>query len=274
MTLFEIASLLLLGAGTGFCAGLLGVGGGMIMVPFLTFFFEHSGFPKEYIVHMAIATSMSTIIFTSLSSVRAHHQKGAVRWDIVIALAPGIILGGLIGGGKIFALLKTAWLSLFFSVFVGFSAYQMLKNKKPKASRSLPDKKGMISVGGVIGFISSLVGAGGGFLSVPFMTWCNVPIHNSVASSAALGFPIALASALGYIISGLNVTGLPEHSLGYIYLPALLCIAATSVSTAPLGAKVAHQLNVAQLKRVFALVLFCLSSYMLWKSLQSFGVIG
>lgn len=274
MTLLEIFCLLLLGAGTGFCAGLLGIGGGMIMVPFLTFFFSHLGFPSEFIVHMAIATSMSTIIFTSLSSVRAHHKKGAVRWDIVIALAPGIIVGGLIGGGKIFAMLKTAWLSLFFAAFVGFSAYQMLKNKKPKPSRSLPDKKGMFGAGGLIGFISSLVGAGGGFISVPFMSWCNVPIHNAVATSAALGFPIAIASAIGYIIGGLNVTGLPESSWGYVYLPALLCIAIASVTTAPFGAKVAHQLNVAQLKKVFAIVLFCLAGYMLWKSLQSFGIIA
>lgn len=274
MSLLEIILLLLLGASTGFFAGLLGIGGGMIMVPFLTFFFGHSNVPPELIVHMAIATSMTTIIFTSLSSVRAHHKKGAVRWDIVLGLAPGIILGGLIGGGKIFTLLKTAWLSMFFAGFVGFSAYQMLKNKKPKASRSLPSKTGMIGVGGAIGFISSLVGAGGGFLSVPFMTWCNVAIHNAVATSAALGFPIALASALGYILGGLNIPGLPAHSLGYVYLPALLCIAIASVLTAPLGAKVAHQLDVGQLKRVFALVLFCLAGYMFWKSLQSFGLIA
>jgi len=274
MSLVEIILLLMLGATTGFFAGLLGIGGGMIMVPFLTFFFGHSNFPSELIVHMAIATSMTTIIFTSLSSVRAHHKQGAVRWEIVLALAPGILIGGLIGGGKIFSLLKTAWLSLVFAGFVGFSAYQMLKNKKPKPSRSLPSKTGMLGVGGAIGFISSLVGAGGGFLSVPFMSWCNVPIHNAVATSAALGFPIAIASALGYVIGGLTISGLPEYSLGYVYLPALLCIAIASVSTAPIGAKVAHRLNVGQLKRVFAMVLFCLAGYMLWKSLQSFGIVG
>ena len=274
MTLLQILFLLLLGSFTGFSAGLLGIGGGMIMVPFLTFLFTEFGFESEHIVHMAIATSMSTILFTSLSSVRAHHQRGAVRWDIVLMLAPGIIIGGLIGGGKIFVALKTSWLSLIFASFVGFSAYQMLKNKKPKPSRGLPDNKRMLGVGGVIGFISSLVGAGGGFISVPFMTWCNVAIHNAVATSAALGFPIALGSAIGYIYGGFNITGLPEQSLGYVYLPALACIATASVFTAPYGAKVAHQLNVAQLKRVFAGVLFMLASYMLWKSMQSFGLIA
>lgn len=273
MTLIQIFSLVVLGSFTGFCAGLLGIGGGMIMVPFLTFLFSNYQFPQEHLVHMAIATSMTTIIFTSMSSVRAHHKHGAVKWDIVIALAPGIILGGLIGGGKIFSALKTSWLSLIFASFVGFSAYQMLKNIKPKPSRSLPSKPGMFATGSGIGFVSSLVGAGGGFISVPFMTWCNVPIHNAVATSAALGFPIAVASALGYIVSGLNVPNLPEHSLGYVYLPALLCIAIASVFTAPYGARLAHQLNVAQLKKVFAIVLICLASYMLWKSLQSFGLI-
>lgn len=274
MTLLQAIFLLLLGCFTGFSAGLLGIGGGMIMVPFLTFLFTQYGFPAEHIVHMAIATSMSTILFTSLSSVRAHHKRGVVRWDIVASLTPGILLGGLIGGGEIFAALKTSWLSLIFASFVGFSAYQMLKNKKPKPSRVLPDKKGLFGVGGLIGFISSLVGAGGGFISVPFMTWCNVAIHNAVATSAALGFPIALGSAMGYIYGGLHTQGLPDNSLGFVYLPALACIATASVFTAPIGAKVAHQLNVAQLKRVFAGVLFILASYMLWKSMQSFGLIG
>jgi len=145
-------------------------------------------------------------------------------------------------------------------------------NKKPKPSRTLPGKFGMFGAGSFIGFLSSLVGAGGGFVSVPFMTWCNITMHNAVATSAALGFPIALASAIGYIISGYGNPNLPEGSLGYVYLPALASIAVASVLTAPLGAKVAHQLNVAQLKRVFALVLFCLAAYMLNKGLSTLGV--
>ncbi len=272
MTLFQIAALVILGGCTGFAAGLLGIGGGMILVPFLTFLFSIYGFPAEVIVHVAIATSMATILFTSLSSVRAHHKRGAVRWDIVATLAPGIFIGGLLGGGQLFALLKTSWLSFIFAGFVSFSAYQMLLNKKPKPSRTLPGKLGMFGTGSFIGLLSSLVGAGGGFVSVPFMTWCNVAMHNAVATSAALGFPIALASAIGYIISGYGNTNLPAGSFGYIYLPALACIAFASILTAPLGAKVAHQLNVAQLKRVFALVLICLSAYMFNKGMTSLGV--
>lgn len=272
MTLLQIIAMLMFGSFTGFCAGLLGIGGGMMLVPFLTFLFSIYGFPEHSIVHIAIATSMATILFTSLSSVRAHHKRGAVRWDIVMILAPGILLGGLLGGGKLFSLLKTSWLSFIFAGFVSFSAYQMLLNKKPQPSRTLPGKTGMFGVGSIIGFMSSLVGAGGGFVSVPFMLWCNITMHQAVATSAALGFPIALASALGYVYSGYGNPNLPTGSLGYIYLPALACIAIASVTTAPLGAKVAHQLNVAQLKKVFAIVLLFLSAYMLNKGLSNLGI--
>jgi len=265
-----IPALLLLGAFTGFCAGLLGVGGGMMMVPFLTLLFTALRFPAEAIVHMAIATSMSTILFTSLSSVRAHHKRGAVRWPIALALAPGILLGGMIGGGKVFAALKTGWLSLLFAGFVGFSALQMLRARKPAPTRQLPGAGGMVGAGTVIGFLSSLVGAGGGFVSVPFMTWCNVPIHNAVATSAALGFPIAVASVIGYIWSGLGMQGMPAGALGYVYVPALLVIALASVLTAPLGARAAHSMDVGQLRRVFALLLCSLATYMLWKGVHAF----
>ncbi|WP_455283644.1 sulfite exporter TauE/SafE family protein [Cupriavidus necator] len=265
-----VPALLALGAFTGFCAGLLGVGGGMMMVPFLTLLFSALGFPVAAIVHMAIATSMGTILFTSLSSVRAHHQRGAVRWPVVLALAPGILIGGMIGGGKVFAALKTSWLSLAFAVFVGFSALQMLRNRRPTPGRQLPGFAGMAGAGGLIGFLSSLVGAGGAFVSVPFMTWCNVPIHNAVATSAALGFPIAAASVAGYILSGWQMPGLPAGSLGYIYLPALVVIAGASVLTAPLGARTAHRMDVGQLRKIFAVLLLCLASYMLWKSWQAF----
>jgi len=269
MTLIQISALALLGSCTGFAAGLLGIGGGMILVPFLSFLFTLYGFDSNIVVHVAIATSMATILFTSLSSVRAHHQRGAVRWDIVLTLAPGILIGGILGGGKLFAILKTSWLSFIFAGFVSFSAYQMLLNKKPQPSRTLPSKTGMFGVGSFIGFLSSLVGAGGGFVSVPFMTWCNISMHNAVATSAALGFPIALSSAIGYIISGYGNPSLPAGSLGYVYLPALASIAIASVITAPLGAKAAHQLNVAQLKKIFAIVLFCLAAYMLYKGLST-----
>lgn len=263
-----IAELAALGLGTGFLAGLLGIGGGMLMVPFITIIMGQRGVPADLAVKMAIATSMATIIFTSVSSVRAHHKRGAVRWDIVKRLSPGIVIGSLAGSLGVFALLKGTALAIFFALFVGFSATQMFLDKKPKPTRQMPGTGGQLAAGGVIGFISGLVGAGGGFISVPFMTWCNVAIHNAVATSAALGFPIAVANVLGYVIAGHSVEGLPAGSFGYIWLPALAVIAACSVFTAPLGAKAAHSLPVKKLKRVFATILYLLAAYMLWKGLH------
>lgn len=263
-----VAELLLLGCFTGFLAGLLGIGGGMLLVPFLTLILSHRGVGPELSVKMAIATSMATILFTSISSVRAHHRRGAVRWDLVRGLAPGIVIGGLLAGAGVFALLKGSWLAIFFGLFVGFSATQMLLDKKPSPSRQVPGTAGQVAAGTGIGFLSGLVGAGGGFVSVPFMTWCNVAIHNAVATSAALGFPIALANVAGYIIAGWSLAAPLPGALGYLYLPALLGIAATSVIFAPLGAKAAHAMNVRQLKRAFSVLLYGLASYMLYKGLR------
>lgn len=264
-----IAQLAALGLVTGLLAGLLGIGGGMIMVPFITIILSNRGVAPDLSVKMAIATSMATIIFTSISSVRAHHQRGAVRWDLVKGLAPGIVLGGAVGSLGVFALLKGSWLAQFFAVFVSFSATQMFLDKKPAPTRQVPGTGSLVAAGSVIGFLSGLVGAGGAFVSVPFMTWCNVAIHNAVATSAALGFPIALANVVGYVISGQSVQNLPPHSFGYVWLPALGVIASCSVLTAPLGARAAHKLPVKPLKRVFASILYLLAAYMLYKGLTS-----
>jgi uncharacterized protein len=263
-----IVELTVLGLCTGFLAGLLGIGGGMIMVPFITAILTTRGVAADLSVKMAIATSMATIIFTSISSVRAHHKRGTVRWDIVQRLSPGIVAGAALASLGVFALLKGSWLALVFAGFVGFSATQMLIDKKPKPSRSMPGTVGQAGAGTAIGFLSGLVGAGGGFVSVPFMTWCNVAIHNAVATSAALGFPIALANALGYMFAGQGVSGLPVGSVGYVFLPALAVIATASVLMAPLGVKAAHAMPVKSLKRVFAGMLYLLAAYMLFKGLS------
>lgn len=261
-----VAELLLLGSCTGFLAGLLGVGGGMLMVPFLTMMLTHRGVATGLAVKMAIATAMTTILFTSLASVRAHHQRGAVRWDIVRKLAPGIVIGGLVGGIGVFAVIKGAALSLVFAGFVGFSALQMLRGRKPAPHRQMPGALGSGAAGGVIGLVSGLVGAGGAFISVPFMTWCNVPIHVATGTSAALGFPIAAANTVGYIVGGWGLhTGVPG-SLGFVVLPAMAVVAAASVITAPWGARTAHAMDIGQMKKAFALLLFLLAGYMSWRA--------
>lgn len=269
MTAGLVVELLALGLAAGFLAGLLGIGGGMLLVPFLTIILSQRGVPGDLAVKMAIATSMATIMFTSLSSVRAHHQRGAVRWDLVRGLAPGILAGGLLAGAGLFSLLKGAWLALVFAGFVSFSGWQMLRNRRPAPSRQMPGAAGQATAGAGIGLLSGLVGAGGGFVSVPFMVWCNVPVHLAVATSAALGFPIALANTLGYVVGGWDLPSALPGSVGYLYLPALAVIAAASVTMAPWGARTAHAMNVAQLKKAFALLLFALAAYMLWKGLSA-----
>jgi len=263
-----IAGLLALGIAAGFLAGLLGIGGGMVMVPFITAMLVSHGVHPDLVVKIAIATSMATIVFTSVSSVRAHYKRGAVRWDIVTGMAPGIVVGSLIGSLGIFAMLKGSALALIFGIFVAFSATQMFLDKKPAPNRQLPGAAGKFTAASVIGIVSGLVGAGGGFLSVPFMVWCNVAMHITVGTSAALGFPIALANGLGYVIGGQGVAGLPPFSLGYVWLPGLALIAAASVLSAPLGARIAHRLPVRKLKRIFALTLYLLAFYMLWQGLR------
>jgi uncharacterized protein len=265
MNALLIAELLLLGCFTGFLAGLMGIGGSLIMVPFMSWMLEKQGVAPSLSVHAAIATSLATIMFSSLSSVRAHHKRGAVKWPVVWQLTPGILAGSFLG----------SWLStsasgniliLVFSGFLFFSAFQMLLNLKPKATRELPATPGMLAAGGAIGTVSGFVGACGGFISVPFMTWCNVSVHNAVATSAALGFPIALAGTLGYVVHGWGITGMPEGSLGYLYVPALIVVAIASSTLAPVGAYVAHSLNTAQLKRAFAVLLICLGAFMVRKA--------
>lgn len=258
-----ILELALLGTCTGFLAGLLGIGGGMLMVPFLTFILSSKGFPQDYTVKMAVATSLATICFTSLSSVRAHHQRGAVLWSVARLLAPGILVGSLFGA-QIAVALPGKVLSVLFALFVGFSATQMFLDRKPKPTRTLPKGPGMFAMGGLIGLLSALVGAGGAFISVPFMTWCNVKIHNAVGTSSALGFPIALAGTLGYIWAGFGLPQMPPGSVGYLYLPALVIISIASMAMAPLGARTAHRMDIRPLKKVFATVLYGLAAYFLF----------
>ena len=271
MLLSDILMLLLCGGIAGFLAGLLGIGGGMILVPFMILVFNHLGFNQEVIVHMAIATGMATILFTTSSAIWAHHKHGSIDWKLVAALSPGMIFGGLIGGSELFEALKTSWLSLFFAIFIVYTSIQMMLNKKPKAGRDLPGSMGLFSFGGFAGALASLVGAGGAFITVPFMLWCNVKPHTAMATSSGLGLPIALASTLGYVYGSWGNPNLPEGSIGFVYLPAVACIVVVSIFTAPLGAKMARKLDVAQLKRVFGVVLFFLAAFMFNESRKAFG---
>lgn len=254
---------LLLGAFAGFMAGLLGVGGGAVMVPILTTIFIAEGFARSEILHLALGTSMAAIVFTSLSSLRAHHAHGAVMWNVVRGITPGILLGTF-GATFVAARVPTTVLALFFSAFMSYVAIQMLLNIKPKPHRELPGIVGLSAVGFGIGGISALVAIGGGTMSVPFMTWCNVRAQHAIGTSAAIGLPIALAGTAGYLVNGWQHPGLPPGTLGYVFLPALILIVIVSMLTAPLGARLAHRLPVAILKRIFAGILVLLVAKMLW----------
>jgi uncharacterized membrane protein YfcA len=260
-----IVAFVALGGLVGFLAGLLGIGGGMTIVPLLTLVFSHQGFAPEHVVHMALATATATIMFTSVASAREHHRHGAVLWHVVAAMAPGIIVGSL-AGPQIAGAMSTAALAAFFALFVALSATQMLLDRKPKPTHRLPGRTGLFAVGGGIGLLSSMVGGGGAFLSVPFMAACNVNLRNCVATSAALGVPIAIAGTIGFVVAGLRASGLPPYSIGYVYVPALIAIVVGSVISAPFGARAAHRLPVDTLRRIFAGLLYVLGTYMLWKA--------
>lgn len=258
-----LAVYLALGLVSGFIAGLLGVGGGLVLVPVLSWLYAAQGFPAGYNIHLALGTSLAVIVLTSVASLRAHHGHGAVRWAAVRRIAPGIVLGTLAGA------IAAAWLpdrglKWFFVAFLFYAATQMLLGFKANPHRELPGWPGMTLAGSVIGLVSSWVGIGGGTLSVPFLNWCNVRFQEAIGTSAAIGFPIAVSGAVGYALSGQVAVGLPAWSLGFVYLPALAGIALASMLTAPLGARLTHSLPVARLKRIFAGLLYLLGLRMLY----------
>jgi uncharacterized membrane protein YfcA len=251
----------------GFLAGLLGIGGGMMLVPFMTFLLGQRGVESALAVKMAIATSGATILFTSLSSLLAHHRHGAVRWPVVARLAPGILFGGLVAGAGALAWIKGQWLALVFAAFTTVMAVRMLNAPDTRPGRMLPGAAGLFGAGSAIGFLSGLLGAGGAFLSVPFMTWCSVPLRDAVGTSAALGFPIAVAATTGYVVGGWGLAPALPGAFGYLYLPGVVVVALTSVLLAPVGARSAQRMPVARLRRIFAALLLALAGYMLWKAI-------
>lgn len=253
----------MLGLFAGFLAGLLGIGGGGVMVPILVMIFSAQAFPPNEVMHLALGTSMAAIVFTAISSILAHHRRGAVLWPVVRQMTPGILLGTLVGTWFA-AQVSARFLAILFASFFSVIAWQMLTNRKPAPDRNLPSALGQGFVGFGIGLISCLVAIGGGALTVPFLSWCNVRVQNAVATSAATGFPIAVGGALGYIFNGWGSPHVPAYSLGYVYLPAVLGIVLASMPIAPLGAKAAHHLPVEVLKRIFALILLVLAFKMAW----------
>ncbi len=242
------------GAIAGTLAGLLGIGGGIIIVPVLAIVFQHQNVATEVLMHVSIGTSLATIIFTSLSSIRAHHRIGAVRWPIFRVIAPGIVIGGF-AGAAIAKFLPGETLQSAFAIFMLIVVAQMTFSRPPAPHRALPGPMGLLVAGSTIGAVSAVMGVGGASMMVPFLTWCNVSVRNAVATSAAIGLPIALSGSIGFVITGWGVPARPEWSLGYINGPAFLGIVIASSLFAPLGARLAHTIPERVLKRGFALFL-------------------
>jgi len=253
---------LLVGAFAGLIAGLLGVGGGLIIVPVLALLFRRWGVADDVVMHLAIGTSLATIVLTAVSSMRAHHRHGAVDWAVFRRLTPGIVVGALLGA-VIADFMPTPALRTFFGVFELAVAVQIGFNFMAAPHRRLPGKLGMSTAGTVIGALSAVVGIGGGTLTVPFLVWCNVALRRAVATSSATGLPIAVAGAAGFVLTGWGEPDLPAWTTGYLYWPALAGIAAASLAFAPLGARLAHTLPVATLRRFFAVFLAVLGVRML-----------
>jgi uncharacterized membrane protein YfcA len=255
---------LLAGLVAGFLAGLLGIGGGLVLVPVLVALFTLQGFPEPAVMPLALGTSLATIVFTSVSSLCAHHAKGAVDWRTLRRMTPGIVVGAL-ASAALAAYLSPSALKLVFAAYAGLAATQLMCNIQPPASRQLPGPGGLAAAGGMVGWISVLAGVGGAVTSIPFLMWCNVPARVAIGTASAIGFPVAVAGSLGYIGYGLTAE-LPPLSLGFIHLPALAAIVIATVLAAPLGVRASHRLPVPVLRKALAAVLYAvtLRSLLAW----------
>jgi uncharacterized membrane protein YfcA len=257
-----MAAYLLLGALAGLLAGLLGIGGGIVIVPVLFFLYHWQDFPRELSMHMAVGSSLATVVFTSLISAYAHHRRGAVLWPSVARLVPGVVVGALLGAA-IAGYLPGRTLRVCFGLFELFVGAQLAFGFKPMPHRLLPGSAGMAFAGVIVGSVSTVLGIGGGTLTVPFLLWCNVAIRQAVATSAACGLPIALVGSIGFVVTGWGSAALPAWSSGYVYWPAVVSVVAASTFLAPVGAWLAHTLPVTMLKRLFAVIVAIIGIRML-----------
>ena len=275
----ELIIFLIIGALAGFAAGLFGVGGGTIIVPLLFIVFTQMGYSPDSIMHLALGTSLATIIVTSISSLMAHNKKGAVMWPVFKNLAPGLAVGCFLGAG-IAGQISGLYLQLIVGVFLLWVAYKMFFGGKKQgashtisasdaqyANTALPSKPKQLAAGGVIGIASAIFGIGGGSLTVPYLTRYGVVMQKAVGTSAACGLPIAIAGALGFMLFGMQQQVDVPNTIGFVHIYAFLGISIMSFFTAKVGAKVAHILSPELLKKCFAVLLTVVGCYFLYKGL-------
>jgi uncharacterized protein len=251
----ELLAYLGTGAVAGLLAGLLGIGGGLVIVPALAALYRLRGFPDTSLMHFALGTSLATIVPTSFSSLLSHQRRGGIHWQAVRGLSPGIVLGA-VGGAWLAVSISSSGLRQLFGIFELLVAMQLLIGRQPVAHHTLPGAASLGLAGVVIGAVSALLGIGGGTVTVPFLLWNRVDIRRAVGTAAACGLPIAMAGAAGFAAGGAGAAGSTDGmATGFIYWPAVAGIVATSILAAPLGARLAHHLPQPLLQRIFALVL-------------------
>lgn len=266
MLLIELAAYLGIGACSGVLAGLFGVGGGAVMVPALLLLFGALDLGGDWTAQLAVGTSLATIVGTGAASTLAHHRRDGVRWDIVWPFVPGIIVGAL-AGAMVAGWLPSDWLKMIFALFLAYVGTTLLLTRSAAVAvaQPLPGRVGLASIGSGIGALSALVGIGGGTLTVPFLLRHGIAMRQAVGTSAACGLPIALAGALGFILSGWSRSGLPTLSSGFVYWPAVVAMLVASMPLAPLGARLAHTLPVALLKRLFGGLLLVIAGRLVFE---------
>jgi uncharacterized protein len=249
------------GAFVGVLSGLLGIGGGMTLVPILAALFGAQGLAPGHEVHLALGTAMASAVVTAGASVRAHHLRGAVDWRIAMQLAPGMVLGSLLSS------VASGWipqrqLALAFALIVYGGATQILLGRQTGAVISLPGRTVTLLIGLAIGIVCGLVSAGGAFLTVPWMLFCGVPMLTAIGTGAAVAVPVVFVGTIGYVATGWHAPGLPRYAVGFVYLPPLIALVLASTPMASAGAHLAHRLPVAVLKRIFAVLLYVLATRM------------
>lgn len=249
------------GALVGLLSGLLGIGGGMTLVPVLAALFDAQSLAPGHGVHLALGTAMASAVLTASASVRAHHLRGAVDWRIAAYLAPGMALGAMLSS------VASGWipqrqLALAFALIVYAGATQILLGRRAAATVALPGRAATILIGLAIGIVCGLVSAGGAFLTVPWMMLCGVPMLTAIGTSAAIAVPVLIVGTIGYLATGWRAAGLPPYAVGFVYVPAVIALVVASGPMATLGARLAHRLPVVTLKRIFALLLYALATRM------------
>ena len=259
----DLPVLLLSGAVAGMLAGLLGIGGGVIIVPIVTLLFEGHGIEHGFAIKLAVGTSLATIVVTAIASIYTHHRKGAVDWGLFRIMGPAVVTGSLLGAWAA-DVIPGEVLYLAFVVFLFAVSLQMALSRVT-AHRTLPGPRGLAGISAGVGFVSALMGIGGGAMHVPFLSYCGVPVKRAIATAAAVGLPLAASATIGFVIAGLDEQGLPAGSVGYVNLPVFGGVVAASLLFAPLGATLAHRLPDLLLRRLFALFLFGLACRMAYR---------